>query len=66
MAARPGDRVVITNVIIKESAIVLEINGGPKKKEKWYQHVQVGTRWHNDHRGRCAEEPGGERLRGDA
>ncbi len=42
-AARPGDRVVITDVIIKENAIVLEINGGPRKKEKWYQHVQVGA-----------------------
>jgi hypothetical protein len=42
-AARPGDRVVITNVVVKEKSIVLEINGGPKKKEKWYQHVQVGA-----------------------
>ncbi len=42
-AARPGDRVVISNVIVKENSIVLEINGGPKKKGKWYQHVQVGT-----------------------
>ena len=42
-AARPGDRVVITNVVVKENSIVLEINGGPKKKEKWYQHVQVGA-----------------------
>ena len=42
-AARPGDRVIISNVIIKENAIVLEINGGPKKHEKWYQHIQVGA-----------------------
>jgi hypothetical protein len=42
-AARPGDRVVISNVIVKDNAIVLEINGGPKKKEKWYQHIQVGA-----------------------
>jgi hypothetical protein len=42
-AARPGDRVVISNVVIKDSAIVLEINGGPKKHEKWYQHIQVGA-----------------------
>ena len=42
-AARPGDRVVISNVVIKEKSIVLEINGGPKKKEKWYQHIQVGV-----------------------
>jgi len=42
LVAKPGDKVVITNVVVEEKAIVLEINGGPKKKEKWYQHVQVG------------------------
>ena len=44
MAPQPGPAtgVVITNVVVKESSIVLEINGGPKKK-KWYQHVQVGA-----------------------
>jgi len=41
-AAHPGDRVVITDVVVKEKSIVLEINGGAKKKEKWYQHVSVG------------------------
>jgi len=43
MAAKPGDRVVISNVLIEDKAIVVEINGGPKKKEKWYQHVQIGV-----------------------
>ncbi|MGB8889989.1 MAG: hypothetical protein WCC87_24910 [Candidatus Korobacteraceae bacterium] len=43
MAAKPGDRVVITNVLVKEKSIVLEINGGPKKHEKWYQHVSIGA-----------------------
>jgi hypothetical protein len=42
-AARPGDRVVVSNVVIKDNAIVVEINGGPKKHEKWYQHIQVGA-----------------------
>jgi hypothetical protein len=42
LVAKPGDKVVISNVVIEEKAIVLEINGGLKKKEKWYQHVQVG------------------------
>jgi len=42
-AARPGDRVVITNVVIGEKSIAVEINGGPKKKQKWYQHIQVGA-----------------------
>ncbi len=43
LVAKPGDKVVITNVLIEDKAIVLEINGGPKKKEKWYQHIQVGA-----------------------
>ncbi len=43
LAAKPGDRVIITNVILKEKSIVLEINGGGKKHEKWYQHVSVGA-----------------------
>jgi hypothetical protein len=42
-AARPGDRIIITNVVIKEKSIVFEINGGGKKHEKWYQHVQLGA-----------------------
>ena len=41
-AVRPGDRVRITNVKIEKSVIVFEINGGPKKKTKWYEHIQVG------------------------
>jgi hypothetical protein len=40
-AAKPGDRVQITNVEIKDKFIHFEINGGPKKKKKWYEHVQV-------------------------
>jgi hypothetical protein len=40
-AARPGDRVKITNVEIKDKTILLEINGGNKKKKKWYQHIEV-------------------------
>jgi hypothetical protein len=42
-AAKPGDRAQITNIAIKDNRIILEINGGPKKKSKWYQHVQVGV-----------------------
>jgi hypothetical protein len=36
-----GDRVQITNIVFKEKSIYLEINGGPKKKTKWYQHIEV-------------------------
>lgn len=40
-AAKAGDRCVITDVKVAEKDIVVEINGGPKKKGKWYQHIQV-------------------------
>jgi hypothetical protein len=41
-AAKPGDRAKITDVLIKERSIIVEINGGPKKKKKWYEHIEVG------------------------
>src|SRR5581483_8838257 len=40
-AAKIGDRVQITNIAFREKSIYLEINGGPKKKTKWYQHIQI-------------------------
>ena len=40
-AAKLGDRVQITNIVFKEKSIYLEINGGPKKRQKWYQHIQI-------------------------
>jgi hypothetical protein len=40
-AAKPGDRIMITDVEIKDHLIHFEINGGPKKKQKWYQRIQV-------------------------
>lgn len=43
LAARPGDKAQITNLVIGEKSITFEINGGPKKKTKWYQHVSIGV-----------------------
>jgi len=40
-AAKPGDRALISDVLIKEDHIHFEINGGPIKKQKWYQHIQI-------------------------
>lgn len=41
-AARPGEKLQITDVIIKNSEIVFDLNGGSKKKGHWYDHVEVG------------------------
>jgi hypothetical protein len=40
-AAKPGDRARISDVVIREDHIRFEINGGPIKKQKWYQRIQV-------------------------
>jgi hypothetical protein len=43
VAAKVGDKVQVTNVIFHEKSVYLEINGGPKKKTKWYQHISIGV-----------------------
>jgi hypothetical protein len=40
-AAKPGDQARISDVIIKDDHIHFEINGGPVKRQKWYQHIQI-------------------------
>jgi len=42
-AVRPGDRVTITNIRIAKDFILFELNGGPTRKKKWYDHVDVGV-----------------------
>src|SRR5277367_4891489 len=41
-AVKPGDQVRISDIRIKEDHIHFEINGGPVKKQKWYQRIEVG------------------------
>ena|ERR1051326_6327692 len=41
-AARAGDRAQITEVTFHDHGITFEVNGGPKKKKKWYQHIEIG------------------------
>jgi len=40
-AAKIGDKVQITNILFRDKSIYVEINGGPKKKTKWYNHIQL-------------------------
>lgn len=41
-AVKPGDQARITAVEVKGERIRFEINGGPIKKQKWYERLQVG------------------------
>lgn len=42
-SVKPGDRAMITQILIRGDRIHFEINGGPVKKMKWYQHISVGS-----------------------
>ncbi|MBS1849740.1 MAG: hypothetical protein JST79_02415 [Acidobacteria bacterium] len=42
-AVKPGDRAMISAIQVKDDRIRFEINGGPVKKQKWYQRIQVGA-----------------------
>src|SRR5205814_3684425 len=42
IAGRVGDKAQITSIELRDSSIHFEINGGPVKKTKWYQRIQVG------------------------
>ena len=41
-AVKPGDQARISTITVKKDVIHFEINGGAVKKQKWYQHIQVG------------------------
>jgi hypothetical protein len=41
-AAKAGDQARITDIVFKDDHIHFEINGGPIKKQKWYQRIQIG------------------------
>ena len=41
-AVKPGDQARISQILVKNDRIHFEINGGPIKKQKWYQRIQVG------------------------
>jgi hypothetical protein len=40
-SAAPGDRVVVTSLVIKADRIVLDFNGGPYAKHRFLSHVQL-------------------------
>ncbi len=41
-ALRPDGLVQITGIEFRDKEILFEINGGGKKKSKWYEHIEVG------------------------
>jgi hypothetical protein len=43
LSAKPGDRLVLTDIKFEHSRIVFDLNGGPDPKHRFMRHVQIGT-----------------------
>jgi len=43
LSAKPGDRLVITDVKIDRSKMVFDLNGGPDPRHRFLRHVQIGA-----------------------
>jgi len=43
ISAKPGDRVVITDVKIDRAKIVFDLNGGPDPRHRLLRHIEIGT-----------------------
>lgn len=42
ISVRPGERVVVTDIKIREKSVVLDLNGGPEHKHKYLRHISIG------------------------
>jgi hypothetical protein len=43
LSAKPGDRLVISDVKIEHEKMIFELNGGPDARHRFLRHVQVGA-----------------------
>ena len=43
VSAKPGDRVVITDVAVDHGKVVLQLNGGPDAKHRFLRHIEIGA-----------------------
>jgi len=42
LSAKPGDRLVLTDIKFDHARIVFDLNGGPDPKHRFLRHVQIG------------------------
>lgn len=43
LCAKPGDRLVLSDVKIEKSRMIFQINGGPDAKHRFLRHIEIGT-----------------------
>lgn len=44
-AIPPAVLIQVTDIMFRDKEIAFEINGGGRKKTKWYERIEVGTGW---------------------
>lgn len=43
LSAKPGDRLVITDLKFDRNRMIFQLNGGPDAKHRFLRHIQIGT-----------------------
>jgi hypothetical protein len=43
LSAKPGDRIVLSDIRIEHSKIIFSLNGGPDSKHSFLRHIQIGV-----------------------
>lgn len=63
ICAKPGDRVVITDVKVDKNKLIFDLNGGPDSKHRFLSHISIGTDpYYNTPVVNDGGTPGGSRL----
>lgn len=62
LAAKPGERLIITDLKVEKDRIVFALNGGPEGKHRYLRHISLGGNGPMTPIVRDLEEPGGSRL----
>ena len=42
VSAKPGDRVVVTDIKVDHGKVILQLNGGPDAKHRFLRHIEIG------------------------
>ena len=42
ISAKPGDRVVVTDIEVDHGKVILKLNGGPDAKHRFLRHIEIG------------------------
>jgi len=43
LSAKPGERLVLSDIKIEHSRIVIDLNGGPDQKHRFLRHISIGA-----------------------